>query len=137
MKKQLLTIICAILCAVICLSLAACSTPADNGTESTSQIESSTEESTPAPVPEETPAESKQPSSHYHDFADEWSKDENSHWHACDYCVIKRDEAPHDLELIATNEEPGENTAGRGIFACTVCGGVYDLPIPPLSEENN
>ena len=135
MKRHALAIICAIFSVIMCLSAIACNNPADANGESSAP----TAESTPAPesTPVETPAETPDLRPHYHEFASTWSIDEKSHWYACSQCLVRKDEEPHDFELIHVNEEPTEDKAGRGIFICKDCCGGFELPIPPLTDETN
>ena len=55
--------------------------------------------------------------SHEHTFAEEWSKDENSHWHAatCQHTAEKSDNGAHTFD-------GGVETAEGTKFTCTKCG---------------
>lgn len=57
-------------------------------------------------------------------FSEEWSKDENAHWHACqdEKCLEVSDKADHtwnegEITTTATQEADGVKT-----YTCTVCG---------------
>ena len=68
---------------------------------------------------------------HKCEFSDEWSKDENAHWHACtgEKCEEISDKADHTwddgvITTTATQEEDGVKT-----FTCTVCQHTKTEPI--------
>lgn len=80
-----------------------------------------TPEPTPSPTPTATPEPTPTPTpEHTHEFATVWSKDADSHWHACS-CGERADEAPHSMEwtetVPATSRAKGEE---QGV--CSVCG---------------
>ena len=61
---------------------------------------------------------------HVHSYADEWSKDETHHWHACEGedCSEISDKSEHawdegEVKTKATAESDGET-----LFTCTACG---------------
>lgn len=72
---------------------------------------------------------------HVHTFSNEWSHDENKHWHAatCEHVDEKKDYADHSFDegkvtKGATFEEEGKKT-----FTCTVCSMTKDEAIPVLN----
>lgn len=60
-----------------------------------------------------------------HDYSEEWSYDTNGHWHECQNCGDKHDEAAH-ISGGAATEEKAE--------VCTVCGYVI---APPIAHTHN
>ena len=56
-----------------------------------------------------------------HSFGQEWTSDENTHWHACAGCDEKADEAEHTFEWV-TDKEATTTQAGSKHEECSVCG---------------
>ena len=65
---------------------------------------------------------------HDHVYAETWTSDENSHWHACVICGDKKDVVAHTPgEAVISNKiEPTCTVAGNydEIVSCTICGGL-------------
>ena len=65
---------------------------------------------------------------HIHTYSDEWTSDENKHWHAatCEHTDLKKDEAAHEpAEAVRENEvEATCSKAGSydEVVKCSVCG---------------
>lgn len=57
-----------------------------------------------------------------HDYSDDWSSDDTSHWHQCS-CGDKADVAAHSFAWVV-DREPTEDQNGLKHEACTVCGFV-------------
>lgn len=57
-----------------------------------------------------------------HDYSDDWSSDDTSHWHQCS-CGDKADVAAHSFAWVV-DREPTEDQTGLKHEACTVCGFV-------------
>lgn len=101
MKKRTITSLLTVLCICACLfTFAACKGKAKEN------------DTTPTEV------------THTHAYSDEWSSDENKHWHVCtgDDCEVISDLAPHvwdegEITTPATEESDGVKT-----YTCTVCG---------------
>ena len=65
-----------------------------------------------------------------HSFAENWTSDETSHWHACASCDEKSDEAEHTFEWVI-DKEATDTQAGSKHEECSVCGykgAVVDIP---------
>ena len=65
-----------------------------------------------------------------HSFAEEWTSDENSHWHACAGCDEKSDEAEHTFEWVIDKEATDTQTGSKH-EECSVCGykgAAVDIP---------
>ena len=59
---------------------------------------------------------------HFHSWADDWSRDENNHWHACSGCDEKKDEAPHNWDNGKVTTKATCTTAGVKTYTCSKCG---------------
>lgn len=59
--------------------------------------------------------------SHTHSYADAWSWDESSHWHACS-CGAKSGLAEHTYDAGVVTTPATCQTDGVKTFTCTVCG---------------
>lgn len=72
---------------------------------------------------------------HVHSYSSEWGADENTHYHLCS-CGDKSEEAEHVEDAGLVEEEPTEESEGRKVFKCSVCGRVLrEESIPKLSES--
>ena len=61
-----------------------------------------------------------------HNYSNEWSFDENSHWHTCideGFEELKKDTASHSFTSTVTN--PTFEEEGYTTFTCSVCGYSY------------
>ncbi len=58
-----------------------------------------------------------------HNFAEEWSNDENHHWHACadKGCKETKDKAEHTWDGGNVTVEPTTEQKGTMVYTCTVC----------------
>ena len=66
------------------------------------------------------------PPTHEHSFSQQWTKDENYHWHDCQAvdCDEKADKQAHEW-------------TGEGTLTCTVCGATKQDPqTPPVHEHS-
>lgn len=72
-----------------------------------------------------------------HTFAEDYTVDENGHWHAClddGYANYKPDYEDHDYDLFvtpATIDKKGEN-----LYKCKTCGYEYSEEIASLMEQS-
>ena len=74
---------------------------------------------------------------HTHKFAEEWSSDENNHFHeaTCGHDVVK-DSAPHTFNDGVIVKEATETETGIKRYKCTVCDYEKDEVIPVLSHTH-
>ena len=58
-----------------------------------------------------------------HNFSEEWSNDENHHWHACadKGCKETKDKAEHSWNGGNVTVEPTTEKEGAMVYTCTVC----------------
>ena len=58
-----------------------------------------------------------------HNFSEEWSNDENHHWHACadKDCKETKDKAEHSWDGGNVTVEPTTEKEGAIVYTCTVC----------------
>lgn len=70
-----------------------------------------------------------------HDYSDDWSSDDTSHWHACS-CGDQADVAAHSFVWVV-DREPTEDQTGLKHEECTVCGFVRheDTVIDKLDHD--
>lgn len=77
--------------------------------------------------------------SHKCEFAEEWSKDDTSHWHACtgEDCTEVADKADHTWDEGKVTTEATQEADGVKTFTCTVCSQTKTEPVvfTGLSEE--
>lgn len=57
-----------------------------------------------------------------HDYSKDWSKDETNHWHECNRCGDKKDEAAHVWDDGKVTKQPTDTENGVKTFTCTTCG---------------
>ena len=70
-----------------------------------------------------------------HEASDEWSHDDDYHWHACcNGCNEVFDKGEHVMEWVIT-KNPTHNTTGLKHLECKVCG--YSLADEEIPEEPN
>ena len=70
-----------------------------------------------------------------HDASDDWSHDDDYHWHACcNGCNEVFDKGEHEMEWVIT-KNPTHNTTGLKHLECKVCG--YRLADVEIPEEPN
>ena len=77
------------------------------------------------------------PSTHYHSYSDEWTFDENAHWHAstCGHSNIKG-KANHVLGAGEVTKEPTEDEEGITSYFCETCDYVKEEPIAKLPHTH-
>ena len=56
-----------------------------------------------------------------HEFSNQWSSDENNHWHVCEICQTKVDFAEHKFQWVV-DKEATTTEKGSKHEKCTVCG---------------
>ncbi len=120
-----------VLSLVTCLMIASmavgCSKPAPSG-KSEEEIPSSSETPQPSSVDDSSePAPSSSAAQHEHNWASEWSSDATNHWHACDGCNEKKDNAAHTFSEWQTSNlgtllnDERFNLETVKMRKCTVC----------------
>ena len=72
---------------------------------------------------------------HEHSYSEEWSSDENNHWHACE-CGAKADTAAHTYGEWSVTKEATETETGSRERDCTVCEYVQVEIIPEIGHEH-
>ena len=102
-----------------------------------------TPEPTPSPTPEPSPEPSAEPSpspspepeeEHEHRPAEDWSFDEQFHWHACQDCEEHLDKAEH--RMVWSEKTPAAlGLPGEEEGTCSVCGFTASREIPALEPE--
>ena len=73
---------------------------------------------------------------HTHTYAEEWSFDDEGHWHTatCAHTSKKSDYGKHKWDKGTVIEEPTEKREGLMSYACTVCGKTKEEAINPLEH---
>ena len=73
--------------------------------------------------------------SHVHTFAEEWTKDESSHWHAatCGH-EVEKDKALHSWNSGEITTPATETTDGVKTYTCSVCGATKTESIGSASH---
>ncbi len=72
---------------------------------------------------------------HTHDYAAEWSYDENGHWHECS-CGGKGDMDAHTWDGGTVSKEPTEAEPGSISYTCSVCGMGKTESIPATGGDS-
>ena len=74
---------------------------------------------------------------HTHTYSDEWTADENKHWHAAD-CGHdkKRGVEDHDFDNGLVTKDPTEDEEGITSYTCKTCGYVKEEPIDKLPHTH-
>ena len=70
-----------------------------------------------------------------HTYSDDWSRDDDTHWHACTdtgYETLKADEAAHTFEDWTVVTAATYDAAGSEKCVCSVCGKETTREIPQL-----
>lgn len=69
---------------------------------------------------------------HVHTFSDDWTKDDDYHWHACtgDDCTDVDGKAKHTWGEPEVVREPAHVDGGRTDYTCTVCGKIKQVLTP-------
>ena len=73
---------------------------------------------------------------HIHIYSEEWSSDENNHWHACE-CGAKADTAAHTYGEWSVTKEATETETGSRERTCTVCDYMQTETIPVIEHEHS
>ena len=73
---------------------------------------------------------------HEHSYSEEWSSDENNHWHACE-CGAKADTAAHTYGEWSVTKEATETETGSRERTCTVCDYMQTETIPVIEHEHS
>lgn len=75
--------------------------------------------------------------SHTHVFGDDWSFDEDIHWHAAE-CGhdVKSDISVHSWNSGSITAEPTESSKGEMLYKCIICGAEKTKEIPVLTHEH-
>ena len=73
---------------------------------------------------------------HTHIYSEEWSSDENNHWHACE-CGAKADTAAHTYGEWSVTKEATETETGSKERTCTVCDYMQTETIPVIEHEHS
>ena len=73
---------------------------------------------------------------HTHIYSEEWSSDENNHWHACE-CGAKADTAAHTYGEWSVTKEATETETGSRERTCTVCDYMQTETIPVIEHEHS
>ena len=68
-----------------------------------------------------------------HDYKQEWDKDGEKHWHECNDCHTKKDEAVHTFKWVK-DREPSKELSGLAHEECTVCG-YKKAPVEYIKAE--
>lgn len=68
---------------------------------------------------------------HTHQYSEDWSMDENGHWHEC-RCGVKADEAAHTEDDGTVTEEPNATEEGVKTYKCSTCG--YVMRTEPIDK---
>lgn len=79
---------------------------------------------------------------HTHKWSDEWTYDENYHWHECTEADLHEsevhgDEIPHDWELSEVLKEATCAETGTEKYVCTVCGAEKEEVLPIDAEAHD
>ena len=59
---------------------------------------------------------------HVHAWSEDWSSDEQQHWHGCEYCQEKDAVAAHAFGEWKVTKEPTATEKGLRERSCSVCG---------------
>lgn len=70
---------------------------------------------------------------HTHDYASDWTTDENGHWHTCSGCEEKGDYADHAWNDGEVTKEATETETGLKKYTCTVCGATKEETLDKLT----
>ena len=97
--------------------------------ESSSLVSSSTSSEKPSSGPSSFPS-SEEPVVREHEWASEWTKDPDYHWHKCLSCPEIDDKEEHTWDAGAVTKNPGAYTVGIKTYTCTVCGRTKTEEIP-------
>lgn len=92
-----------------------------------------TPSATPSPAPTESP-EPTAPAEHSHEFSEDWSYDNESHWHECS-CGGKSGQEPHQFQWSET-VPAGKDQAGLEEGLCAVCGHSQTRELPASSGSS-
>ena len=74
--------------------------------------------------------------SHNHIYGNEWSYDENYHYHECE-CHAKKNVELHKWDNGKITKEATDEENGNITYTCTVCGKTKNEVIPKTSSIQN
>lgn len=99
----------------------------DAGNKSSSLVNSSSEAKSSSQQKPSSSSQKSSSSQHTHSWAQDWSADDNSHWHACSGCNQKNDNAAHtygEWEVVNLGEHLNDarfNLSTVKVRKCSVC----------------
>lgn len=64
------------------------------------------------------------PTTAAHDYLQDWQTDDKNHWHECEACGTKANEAEHEEDGGTVTEEPTETDPGLMTYKCRICAYV-------------
>lgn len=64
------------------------------------------------------------PTTAAHDYKQDWQTDDKNHWHECEACGTKANEAEHEEDGGTVTEEPTETDPGLMTYKCRICAYV-------------
>lgn len=65
-----------------------------------------------------------------HSYSEDWSHDENEHWHECVVCGDKKDTDAHSWDEGEITTQPTASAEGVKTYTCTVCGAAKTEAVP-------
>ncbi len=65
-----------------------------------------------------------------HSYSEDWSHDENEHWHECTVCGDKTDTDTHTWDEGEITTDPTASNEGVKTYTCTLCSAVKTESIP-------
>lgn len=65
-----------------------------------------------------------------HDPSPDWKSDEEDHWHECELCGTRLDEAAHTWDGGKTTVVPTPDNTGLKVYTCTECGATREEVLP-------
>ncbi len=69
-----------------------------------------------------------------HEWEDQWSYDEDYHWHECSQCHNVKDKEEHDW-ILQERVEPTADENGKETYYCSVCNAVKVTDLPATGHE--
>ena len=65
-----------------------------------------------------------------HVISPDWKSDEEGHWHECELCGTRLDEAAHTWDGGKTTVVPTPDNTGLKVYTCTECGATREEVLP-------
>ena len=65
-----------------------------------------------------------------HVISPDWKSDEEDHWHECELCGTRLDEAAHTWDGGKTTVVPTPDNTGLKVYTCTECGATREEVLP-------